>query len=105
MEENEQQPTVVIFVGTPDEDPNDYLYIQIHLNGLDIYVDSSDESVDELAPDTFLDVIGKLLNKALLISRQLCLEIELDETIEDLAEEIKPGLFKDVERMLYEARE
>lgn len=48
--------------------------------------------LNDLSPDQFLDELGKVLNDALLISRDLGLEITIDESVEDLAEGIDEGL-------------
>ena len=48
--------------------------------------------VNDLSPDQFLDELGTVLNDAFLISKDLGLEILIDESVEDLAEELDEGL-------------
>ena len=48
--------------------------------------------INDLSPDQFLDELGTVLNDSFLISRDLGLEITIDESVEDLAEGIDEGL-------------
>lgn len=48
--------------------------------------------VQDCSPDQFLDELGTVLNDAFLVSRDLGLEITIEESVEDLAEGIDEGL-------------
>ena len=48
--------------------------------------------VQDCSPDQFLDELGTVLNDAFLISKDLDIEILIDESVEDLAEELDEGL-------------
>lgn len=48
--------------------------------------------VQDCSGEQFLDELGTVLNDALLISTDLGLEITIDESVEDFAEELEEGL-------------
>lgn len=49
-------------------------------------------ALNDLSPEQFMDELGKILNDASLISKDLNLEIIVDESVEDIAEETDEGL-------------
>jgi hypothetical protein len=81
-------PKVVIFVGTEDDTFEDRLYGQIALDNMEIIFWSSVESLEGLSPSDFLYIFGQAANASLLVSRQLCLEIVVDDSVEELATDL-----------------
>ena len=84
---------VIIYVGTYDDDDTDeYISAKLSLaSGKELCFIESTEITD-CSPEQFLDELGTVLNDAFLISRDLGIEITLDESVEDLAEGIEEGL-------------
>jgi hypothetical protein len=88
---------IVISVEESDEDDStfpigEYIVGNIRLNcgrGVCFIITGC---VNDLSPEQFLDELGTVLNDALLISNDLDLEISIDESVEDLAEELDEGL-------------
>jgi len=95
---------VHIFVGTPQEDneeEKDFLFAELQMNGIDLHIAMSENSLEDISVDQFLDYLGFVLNKSLLVSRQLeHVLIAIDENVYDFAEEIKEGLSEKNNKLL-----
>jgi hypothetical protein len=73
-----------IYVGTPENSHEDYLFLDLVV-GADEYTLESSLSLDGLSGEEFLEELEKLLNTACNLSKELKLQIKI--SVEELVDE------------------
>ena len=98
---------VKIFVGTPEDDVEElpYFYSEIQMTGIDLFIDISKGSIDNISAEDYLHMLATIMNKTFLVARQLKLPVVLDESIDDFAEEIEEGLAEKCHKVFREVFE
>ncbi len=97
-----------IYVGTPEESVEDFLYLDLIVGSYEIPVDKSNQSLSGMSGEDFLEVLGDILNTACLFSAQLKLQIrlDLDEIISEAEElDFSEADIKNIHRLIKEALE
>jgi hypothetical protein len=104
MTESEDSVSNLIFVsiGTDEEFLEDNIFACILVGGIEIPFYNSDISVQDASADVFLRELGNALNLSRIISRELLLEIRIDDAILDCAEEIGDVCVKETNKLLKE---
>lgn len=92
-----------IYIGTPEDDWEDYMYLDLIVPGRDVTLYCSKNSLNTDSAQDLLDELEKTFNEARMYAKSLGLKVRVEtEEILAMAEEAEESASKSVKNLLKE---
>lgn len=96
---------LAIYIGTPEDSVEDFLYLDLVVEGKEFPLWHSEDSINDGAPEDFLDDLSKAFNLARLLSKNLGIRTRIDyEQIVQEVEEYDDTIKRNVKHLLKEMK-
>jgi len=99
-----QDVCLKLYVGTPEDDGRDFLYLDLEIPSREVPLWESKEELGDCSGQDFLKVLSDALNEAFLYMKYLGLKLKLDkETIAEMSEDFSEKDSREIKELLKEA--